>query len=244
VAHPFESWIAGIVVAFAAIVPSLAQETPSDFLPEFDVHVKLNSAVQVHLQAKDDRDGGEPVQATIGPSLQFYRKPLLNLKRLVIFDLDPSKSRPLVLETGYRLITAPNTPVKNRAIEAAIFRFPLLHEVVVGNRDRVDLDWQNGAFTWRFRNKLLLTRMFAIRSFRFAPYGAWEPFYLSQYGKFATIDVYAGMALSPHKHIMLDAYYEHENATGPTPNRQKNYIGVSLQLFFSLPSKQKAQATP
>jgi hypothetical protein len=238
------AWVTGIFFVCSAFVSSLAQETPREFLPEIDVHLKLNSQAQVYVQAKDDRDGGDPVQASIGPSFQLYRKPLLNLKRLIVFDLDPTQSRLLVLEAGYRVITAPNTAIKNRAISAVTFSFPLLHEVAVSNRDRVDLDWKSGEFSWRFRNKLLLTREFTIRSFRFAPYAAWEPFYLSQYGKFATTDLYAGSTFALHERVMLDAYYQHENDTGQSPNSQKNYIGLILRLFFSRPEKRNARATP
>src|SRR5215469_12006742 len=35
----------------------------------------------------------------------FYLKPLIKLKSVTAFDLDDAKSRPLVLESGYRLIT-------------------------------------------------------------------------------------------------------------------------------------------
>src|SRR5262249_53882347 len=155
--------VAWVVLMCSVSLPTLGQETSRDFLPEIDAHLKLNSSTQVYLQAKDDREGGDPVQLTIGPSFQLYRKPLWSIKRLVFFELDPTKLAPWVLETGYRVITAPNTPVKNRLIEAATFRFPLLHEIVVANRDLVDLDWQSGAFTWRFRNRVLLARMFTIR---------------------------------------------------------------------------------
>jgi len=217
-----------------------AQETPSDFLPEIDLYFKLNPNVQIYLQAKDDRDGGDQHQATIGPSLQLYRKPLWSLKRLVVFDLDVTKSTPWMLESGYRVITAPDAPDKNRLIEAVTFRFPLLHAILVGNRDRVDLDWQNGEFTWRFRNRLVFARMFTVRSLHFVPYAAWEPFYLSQYGKFATTDVYGGVAIPISKHVQFDAYYQHENNTGKSPNSQRNFVGLQLQLYFSLKDKPPA----
>jgi hypothetical protein len=55
------------------------------------------------VEAKNDRDGGDPTQFTIGPSVQFYLKPLINLKRVKTFDLDDSKSRALVLEAGVSL---------------------------------------------------------------------------------------------------------------------------------------------
>jgi hypothetical protein len=98
-------------------------------------------------------------------------------------------------------------------------------------------EWQ---FTWRYRNKLTLDRAFAIRSFHFAPYVAAEPFYESQYGKWASTDLYAGSAFPIGKHVEFEAYYEHENDTGKTPNKQQNYVGLQFQLYFS----RAEQATP
>jgi len=221
---------------------ALAQGVPNEFLPQVDVYYRFNTHVQVYVQAKDDREGGEQQQATIGPSLQVFHKPLWSLKRLVFFDLDATKSAPWVFESGYRAITTPDGPVKNRLFEAVTLRFPLLNGLAVGNRDLVDLDWQNGAFTWRFRNRLTIARMFTIRSFHFAPYLACEPFYLSKSGKFAVTDTYGGMDIPAGNHLEFNIYYEHENNTEKSPNSQQNYIGLQMQLFF--PGKQPVVKAP
>jgi hypothetical protein len=100
-------WKWAFLVCFACL-PARAQD--AQFLPEIDAHLKLTSFLRAYLQAKDDRDGGDPTQFTLGPSIHFYSKPLLRLKKITSFDLDDAKSRALVLETGYRYITAPGAP--------------------------------------------------------------------------------------------------------------------------------------
>src|SRR5215471_12077907 len=110
-----------VLVGLACTLSS-AQDT--QFLPEITQHLKLNSHVRVLLQAKDDRDGGDPEQFNFGPSVEFYLKPLLKLKNVTLFDLNDVKKRPIVFESGYRIITAPSTPAKNRVIEAVTFHFP------------------------------------------------------------------------------------------------------------------------
>src|SRR5271167_2661360 len=95
-------------------LPARAQNL--QFEPEVDAHLNLNSTFRTYLQAKDERDGGDPTQFAIGPSLEIYLKPLLKLKKLKTHDLDDSKSRFLVLEVGYRAITAPGAPFENRMI--------------------------------------------------------------------------------------------------------------------------------
>jgi hypothetical protein len=56
------------------------------FLPEVDAHLKLNSTFRAYLEAKYDRDGGDPTQFTIDPSIQFYPKPLIKIKTVPAFD--------------------------------------------------------------------------------------------------------------------------------------------------------------
>lgn len=217
-----------------------AHAQDNQFLPEVDAHLTLNQSLRTYLQAKDDREGGDPEQFTFGPSIQFYHRPLVKLKQVTFFDLDDEKARPLVLESGYRIITAPDASPENRAIEALTFRYPLQAGFLVSDKNRADLDWQEGTFTWRYRNKLTLERTFSIRSYHFIPYLAGEPFYESQYNKWSSTDLYAGCFFPVGKHVQFDSYYEHENNTGKKPNRQSNYFGLALHLYFSLEANRAA----
>jgi hypothetical protein len=229
----FEIRRAARMLFLAWITCAAVNAQENHFLPEFDTHITLNSSFRVYVQAKDDRDGGESQQLTFGPALQFYRKPLIRLKRVSVFDLDNVKSRPLVFESGYRIITAPDTPPKNRAIEDVTFRFPVWTAALITDKNRAELDWQSGRFTWRYRNKLTLQRTFTIRSFHFIPYVAAEPFYESKYGKWSTTDLYSGFLFPAGSHAQFDCYYEHENNTGKQPNQKENFVGLALHLYFS-----------
>jgi Protein of unknown function (DUF2490) len=208
-----------------------AQDT--QFLPEIDTNLKMNSNFRLFLQAKDDREGGDPQQFTFGPSIQFYLKPLLKLKKVALFDLNDEKKRALVFESGYRIVTAPNTPATNRAVESVTFHLPFAFGILLSDRNRADLDWQAGSFTWRYRNKLRMQRSFALSSYHLIPYVAAEPFYESQYQKWSTTDLYVGCLFPVGKYVQFDVYYEHENNTGKKPNRQNNFIGATLNLYFS-----------
>ena len=220
-----------LMFGFLACFPTFAQD--HQFLPEVDGYLKLNSYFRTYLQAKDDREGGDPTQFTFGPSLELYLKPLVKLKNATAFDLDDAKSRPLVLETGYRLITQPNTPNENRVIEAVTFRFPIWLNILITDRNRADLDWKAGSFTWRYRNRFQLERTFAIHSYHLIPYLAAEPFYESQYKKWSTTDLYAGVLLPVGKHVEFNPYYEFENNTAKKPNQQHYYVGLAVYFYFS-----------
>ena len=224
----FASWA---ILASAAWTACCAQDPK--FLPEMDIHLKLNGSTRVLLQAKDDTEGGDPQQFTFGPSMQFYLAPLLKLKQITLFDLDDVKKRMLMVESGYRIITSPGSPATNRAIEAVTFHAPTIAGVLLSDRNRADLDWQAGSFTWRYRNRLTAERTVRVASYHVIPYVAAEPFYESKYGKWSTTDLYAGVRFPVGKTVQFDLYYEHENNTGKSPNRQNNFIGIKLDLFFS-----------
>jgi hypothetical protein len=230
--HRINSWLFVTALFVLSGSPVLAQSV--NFVPETDFHLELNSYLRVYLQAKDDRDAGASDQFSIGPSVQFYLRPLLKLKKITVFDLDDSKARPLVLEVGYRRLLAPNTPSTNRMEPELTFHFPLVAGLLISDRNRADLDWKSGTFTWRYRNKLTLERTFAVNSYHFIPYIAAEPYYVEQYHKWSTTDLYAGCLLPVGKHFQFNPYYEHEKNTGTQKSEPKTYIGLVLSLFFSV----------
>jgi hypothetical protein len=222
--------------ACVACLSAVAQQNVQ-FLPEVDVHLKLNSVFRVYVEAKNDEDGGDPAQAGIGPSVQLYLKPLARLKKMRAFDLGDAKSRFFVLETGYRYVWEPNAPAENRMITAATFNLPMKAGFSMSDRNRADLDWRNGNFTWRYRNKLEVERTIAVRSYHLIPYVAVEPYYESQYNKWSTTALYVGSILPVGKFVEFNPYYEHENNTGGNKNHPENAIGLALYLFFSREKK-------
>jgi len=209
-----------------------AQTSTVEFLPEIDANFKLNSNVRFVFQAKDTREGGDPTQAEVGPSVEFYLKPLLRLKNVTLFDLDDAKSRPLVLAVGYRVVPSPGKPTINRLEPTLTFHVPITARILISDRSRADLDWSPGKFVWRYRNRLTAERRFTISNYHPAPYVSAEIFYESQYAKISSTNLYAGCLLPVSKHIEFDPYYEHENNTGKRPNEQVNAVGLILNLFF------------
>jgi hypothetical protein len=226
-----------ILFSLVCACVSLSAQTVQ-FLPESDTYLKLNSMFRVYAQAKDDRDGGDSTQVTNGPSVQLFLKPLLKLKRITAFDLDDAKQRPLVLEAGYRYITAPYAAIDHRFLTSVTFHFPMKFGFLFTDRNRADLDWKAGTFKWRYRNKITLEKTLSVHSYHPVPYVAFEPYYESQYNKWSTTEEYAGCLLPVGRHVEFNPYYEHENDTGSTKgNKQENYIGLAVYLFFSVEKK-------
>src|ERR1017187_10259955 len=209
-----------------------ASAQTAQVLPEIDAYFKLSSELRVSLQAKETREAGDPVQGELGPSLDFYLKPVLRLKDIAEFDLDDSKARPLVFSIGYRYLPQANgAPATNRMEPVVTFRFPM-KRFLLTDRNRADLDRKNGNFTWRYRNRFQIEKRLTIRSYHPAPYASAEFFYESQYGKWSDTAIYAGCLFPMGKHLEFDPYYEHQNITGKSPNRQFNQLGLILNLYF------------
>jgi hypothetical protein len=225
-------WLIAAPLLLPLYLPARAQTSVTEFLPEIDTYLKLNSNVRFAFQVKDTREGGDPTQVEIGPSVEFYLKPLLKLQHVTAFELDPSKSRPLVLSVGYRYVPSPGKPTVNRLEPVITSHFPIKGGILISDRNRSDLDWSKGKFTWRYRNRFTLERRVTIRSYHPAPYASAEVFYESQYSKWSSTNLYAGCLLPVGKHVQFDPYYEHQNNTGKSPNQQVNAFGLVLNLYF------------
>jgi hypothetical protein len=210
-----------------------ANAQQAEVLPEVDVYVKLDSSIRLRVQASNTREGGDPTQATIGPDLELYVKPLIKLKKIAAFDLNDAKSRPLVFAAGYRYLVAPGSSSTNRVIFTATSHLPINPELLLSDTNRSDLDWSDGKFTWRYRNKLEVERPLRIRSYHPAPYSSVEEYYESQYEKWSTTEVNVGCLFPIRRRFEFNPYYEHQNNTGGIPNRQLHGIGLTLNIYFS-----------
>jgi Protein of unknown function (DUF2490) len=229
-------WLMAAFLLSFCCSPTRAQTSVTEFFPEIDAYFKLNSNIRFVFQAKETKEGGDPTQAEIGPSIEFYLKPLIRLKNVTAFDLDDAKSRPLVLSIGYRYVPTPGKPTVNRLEPAFTFHVPIVARILISDRNRADLDWSGGSFTWRYRNRLTLERRITIHSYHPAPYASAEVFYESKYGKWSTTALYVGCLFPVGKHVEIDPYYEHENNTGKAPNQIINAAGLVLNLHFSNPA--------
>jgi hypothetical protein len=208
-----------------------AQE--AEVLPELDVYLRLNSSVRLRVQASNTREGGDPTQLTIGPDLELYTKPLIKLKRVTAFDLDDAKTRPLAFAAGYRYLAVPGSPSTNRMILTATSRYPTKPGLLLSDKNRSDIDWSDGKFKWRYRNKLEIEKPLVVNSYHPAPYSSIEVYYESQYQKWSTTEVYVGCLFPIRKRFELDTYYEHQNNTGKSPNSQLHGIGVTLNIYLA-----------
>jgi hypothetical protein len=89
----------------------------------------------------------------------------------------------------------------------------------------VDLRFINDEFSWRYRNRLTIERSFKARSFEFSPYVRAEVYYDHKVTKWSRTTFGGGVTIPFRKHYEIEAYYEHQNDTSKSPNRQVNALG-------------------
>lgn len=211
--------------------PGYAQT--DQFLPEVNFYSKVRDGVRFQLQAKQTREANVPVQAEIGPSVDFYVHPLARLADITKFDLDDTKARVAVLSVGYRYLPESSGGLAtNRIAPVATFRFPFTARLLLSDRNRFDLDWKNASFTWRYRNRFQVEGPVGIGLYHLTPYASAEAFYQSEYGKWSNTAIYIGCLFPIKKHVQLDPYYAHQNETGKKPNNQLSQFGFGLNLYF------------
>jgi len=182
--------------------PAISQT--SQFLLEIDAYSKLQPDIRFNFQAKETREAGDPIQAEVGPGFDFFLKPLVRLKEITLFDLDDSKARPLQLSVGFRYLASPDKPHIERVVVSLTPHLPLMAKILLSDRNRADLDWGKGQFSWRYRNRVTLERRVAFGPYHPAPYVSAEFFYQSQYQKWSTTALYAGCLFPVGKHYELD----------------------------------------
>jgi len=219
------------IAFFIVMSPLPASAQSSEFFPEVDVYTGLTSTARLWLQAKYYREDGSPTQLQIGPSLDFYFKGHNTLEKLTLFDPDDSKKKLVVLSVGYRYLPAANGPSENRILLMATSNVPL-KVLLVSDRNRLEVNFQNGNAYWRYRNRVILQRTIRVGSYHPSLNASAEFYYDSQYGKWSDTAVYAGCILPLGKKTELNPYYEHQNNTGKSPNQQINGVGLILNLFF------------
>ena len=220
------------VLILLALCPAGVAQS-GEFLPEIDAYFRIRPDLRLWLQAKETYEGGTPVTAELGPSLEYTLKSRSLLSTITNFDTDRSKASPAVFSLGYRYLPYPGSPPTNRLEPVLTLNAPLRHfKALLSDRNRFDLDWQNGGFQWRYRNRLQLQRTWRIGSYHLSPYASAEFYYESLYAKWADTALSAGCSFPIRKHFDLNPYYEHQNQTGTSPNQQYNQFGLMLNLFF------------
>jgi Protein of unknown function (DUF2490) len=238
--HPAHAWrrsvrVALLVTLMASFGSAVhAQTTP--VWPEVDAFVTLTPTARLHGLATTVQENGESTEGELGVDVDLYRAPIRKTKPKLLFRLDESKNRILMVRVGYHYLPSyTGGDNENRGILEATARFPLiawLGDGLLSSRSRVEFRGIAGDYSWRYRNRLSLEREFSIGPVRLNPYARFEAYYDSRFAKWSRTEWMAGSAFPITRHWEMELYFDGQLDTGGSSNRHTKALGAVVNLYF------------
>jgi hypothetical protein len=227
-------WSAGTIAAILSVATPARAQTEQVW-PELSTFVKLNDSMRLYFLATTTREGKNSTEGEFGPNFDFYLKVRgkKTLGPLRLVRLDESRRQWIMVRVGYHYLPSytGGTP-ESRGIVEATPRFPLPHGVLLESRNRMEFRFIGGEYSWRYRNRLTVDRDFVIGRLRWTPYVRAEVYYDSKSHRWSRTALIAGSVFPLGRHLELEGYYEHQNDTSSSPNRQVNAQGCVVNLYF------------
>ncbi len=228
-------WSTGTIAAILSVATTARAQTEQVW-PEVSTFVKLNESMRLHFLGTTTRENTKSTEGEFGLNLDFYIKPIREKKTLGplrILRLDESRRRWFMLRVGYHYLPSyTGGTAESRGLLEATGRFPLSYGVLLESRNRAEFRFIGGEYSWRYRNRLTADRDFSIGRFRWTPYARAEVYSDSRFHRWTRVALDAGSVFPLGRHLELEAYYEHQNDTSSSPNRQVNAQGAVLNLYF------------
>lgn len=218
-----------LVLSISDKAASQTSDSQAEVWPKLNVTFDLNP--KTRLQVFSGTQNGGDFQWYAG-SIVSYR-----MKRLVMRrekDVDEENEHLVVIAAGYeylRTLESDKTKRESRIIVQGTGNKSPGAGFLFTDRNRLEFRWVNGAYNFRYRNRLTIDRAFKVSGFRFTPYGSGELFRDRNHHSWNQNEYSAGVQFPYQKKLRLDVFYLHQNCT--TCNQQHvNAFGVTLNLYF------------
>jgi len=201
------------------------------------VNVDYDLRPKLRLQVSQGLEAGDSYRQTITGAKLSYR-----MRRLLIpsrRDNDEENQHILVIAAGYEYLhTSQNGKIKNenRFGLAGTGHFTPGLGVLLTDRNRIEFRWVDGAYNFRYRNKVVIDRHFKVGDFSFIPYASGELFYDRNRHSWNENQYAFGSQFPYKKLLMVDAYYLHKNCTTCNP-KSVNVLGLTLNIFLKTKKK-------
>jgi Protein of unknown function (DUF2490) len=227
--------MAVVLLSLLNAAPFQADDTRTEFWPEWDVFLKLNDKSRLFFfysaTKLDDRQTYS--DGSVAGYFDFYALPLF--RRRLRPQADAAKSKLLMIRAGYVFSKTPSGSIDpfvehTPTLEAhGRWLFPLA--LLLTNRSRVDFRIVDGDYRPRYRNRFKLEHTFKAGWLEFTPYSHAEAFYDWRYDKFHRFRYAAGSEIALGRHLIFESYYLRQRDTVTSP-RYVNAIGAAMQFYF------------
>ncbi len=205
-----------------------------EFWPETDMYVNLNGSSRLFFLLAGTRTAEEGyTDGQAGVHIDFFLPPFL-FKDRVGKHSDVAKNKFLTVRAGYLFGTTPSASTKpfteHTPMIEANSRF-FFKNILLSNRNRMDLRLVNGVFTPRYRNRLKVEGTIPVGNLALTPYAHAEAFYDWRYSAFHRFRFAAGGELEITRRIVVESYYMRQIDSRSEP-RVENIAGLSVQFFI------------
>jgi len=212
-------------------------DTRNELWPEVDTFIRFNPKARLFIlaarsSATDDAwsDGSFGVHL----DLSLKRHYLLPFHK-VSGNVDDDRRQSISARIGYRYIASfdngDETSTEDRGILELTFRKKLGAGILLADRNRVDLRWIDGTYSWRYRNRVTCERDVKIRTYNFTPYAAAEIAFDSRYDHWNRNRLTIGTQWPMTPKIMLDSYVTRQSDDSSNPGLVYA-LGLALNLAF------------
>jgi len=233
----------GLAPALTARAAAQDPETSDQLWPEGNVYVRLSDASRLYFLLATVRERGTETgglskisDIQVGTHIEFGLVPFGRRAKLQA-RYDAHRLSYLRLRFGLRYQTRldddePPRYEEWRGIVEVTPRASLPGGLLGAQRNRVDLRWINGDFSWRYRPRLWLEREFRVGSqLALVPYGSAEVYWDSRYDDWVRTKYQLGTSVVLTPRVAPEVYVAFQRDELPTPSYAQA-LGLVLVLYF------------
>jgi hypothetical protein len=225
----------GTVALIPVLLQAQTSDTRQELWPEADVYVNVNSESRFYFSYSATRESelSDYANGQVGGYYDFYMLPLV--RRRLRETPDAARDKFLMFRVGYAYSQTPPGASKPSTQQIPTVeadpRAPLPWDMLLTDRNRLELRIVNGDFEPEYRNRLRLERSFRTGRFVLTPYTDVEAFYSWKYHAFDEVRYTAGLEWQMVRFLVLEGYYTRQRDTKSLP-QYVNALGLTLQLHL------------
>jgi len=196
---------------------------------ELSERARITAIFEKH-NGEDGAFGENKVGALFGYRMRRFSSHLTS-------DNDKEKEYNLTVGGGYEFITTGDSGVgkrEHRVVAQATPNYVFGWGIRAQDRNRLEFRWKDGAYNFRYRNRLIIERPFRFGKLRLTPYAAGELFWDRNRHAWNENEYAFGVQWPFRKIFKLNTYYLRQNCTTCSQD-PLNVFGVTANFYFSWP---------
>ncbi len=226
-------WLGFVAGGFSA--PAAPPDSQSEFWPEIDAFIGLNSTTRLFVRTSfKNHPTGDSWQGNFGLHFDFALKPVF--RRQLRERDDVFERKYLSFRAGYQYLTSftdhSSPSSERRWIVECTSRFLLPGKLLLLDRNRGDLRFVSGQpFSTRYRNRLQLESDLKLDRVVVTPFVNAELFYDTRYDAWTRKRYSAGIEIPAGDHLVMRAYALRQNGSRSSIPHV-NAFGLKFRFYF------------